>query len=245
MDEQKVELVKKVQQAENMYTLISEYTKMPYVVCDEKTFDDEMFLFFSSEAAAKEAERLVAAGNPVRVGTVENQYLLDFFSGLFPIGINCLCIDKGTDTETSIQLNELIRRANPEEGGEEKAKVENPEFHLTALYFTQEYRKNPQAGMSEELNAIYEEMQAHFAKGEYIVATEEGKGIPMLKHKDGKTFLPLSTDFHEFRKMNYEGKMGAVVVKAGKISELMTDEVTGVAINPFGVNILLNWEKQQ
>lgn len=244
MNESKLKLLTALQKSEAVYVLMSGYTRMPYVVCDEETFDDEVLLFFSEEAAKQEAKRLMEMNNPIAIAKVELDRRLEFFTSLFPIGVNCLRIDKGTDEEVTIQHNELIKREEPENYPEGKVRVENPELHLTALYFTQEFCRNREAGITEELAELYEEVQAHFRKGHYIIPAEEGKGIPMLKNAEDKAYLPVFTDYQEFWKFNREGKLKGGVVEAEKISELVSKEMTGVTINPFGVNLMLDMKRQ-
>lgn len=239
MNEEKVKLIYKLRQAEKIYTLMSKYTRMPYVVCDEETYDDEVFVFFDAEIAEKEAERLNEEGNPVAIVTVEQKVFLPFYTSLFSVGVNCLRVNKGAEDETTIQHSELIKREDSV-----KKRIENPELHLTTLYFTQEFCKNPKAGVSGELAEVYEELQAHFAKGQYIIGAEEEKGVPMLKQREGKSYLPVFTDFFEFQKFNREGQFKVMVVQADKLLELLTEDAMGVVINPFGVNMILDMVKK-
>lgn len=239
MKAEKTTILEKLQKSEAVYVLISNYTRMPYVVCDPKTFDDEVFLFFEEESVKKEAERLNKAGDSVRIVKVEQHSFLDFYTSLFAIGVNCLRIEKGTKKETTVQHHELVRRENPLP----ELQMENPELHLTALYFMQGFRKNPDPKASEELAEIYEEMRAYFDRGKYIVPSEEGKGIPMLKQQEGKVFLPIFTDLREFKKFNREEKYNGALVAAKKLPELITEGVSGIVLNPLGVNLLLNLAK--
>lgn len=233
------ELLTKLQNAEAVYTLISEYTKMPYVVCDKETFDDEVLLFFDEETAKKEADSLRQEGNPVQIARVGHDLLLHFYTSFFPMGVNCFRINKGTEEETTIQHGDLVRRQGADQSPKGVKRIENPELHLTSLYFTQEFCKNPTEKLSEELSELYDELRVHFSRGEYIVGAEEDKGLPMLKQKEGRAFLPVFTDIQEFQKFNKEGKFKPGILQADKIPELMTEEIVGVAINPFGVNVIL------
>lgn len=242
---EKMELLKQLQNAEAIYTLISDYTRMPYVVCDEETFDDEVFVFFDEETVKKEAERLIEAGNPIHIAKVTHEFLLPFYTSLYPIGVNCMRINKGTDAETTIQHNELIKRQEQNETPEGLKRIENPELHLTALYFTQEFCKHPKEEMSEELATVYEELKVHFERGEYIVAADGEKGIPMLKQESGRAFLPVFTDIQEFLKFNREKKFTPGILQADKIPDLLTEDITGVTINPFGVNVILTLNRNR
>ena len=88
--------------AETIYVLMSVCTKMPYVVCDPETYDDEVIVFVNEQAAKQEAVRLLQQGEPVQVVSVKNESLLAFYISLLPIGANCLRVNKGCLLYTSI-----------------------------------------------------------------------------------------------------------------------------------------------
>ena len=44
MSDKKLEVIKNLQQTEAIFVIISGFTKMPYVACDEETFDDKVFV---------------------------------------------------------------------------------------------------------------------------------------------------------------------------------------------------------
>lgn len=244
MSDKKLEVIKNLQQTEAIFVIISGFTKMPYVACDEKTFDDKVFVYFEEESAKEAGKKLLEEGNLVHIAKVENRLFLEFYTSLYPMGVNCLHINQGVDGEIQIQHSDLLRRKEPEDIGDGKVRVENPELQLTALYFAQEFRKNQAAPMSDELKEVYEEMLVHFGRGKYIVPTQEDHGIPILKQKEGQAYLPLFTDLQEFQKFNREGKFKGGVVEAAKVSNLLNEEMSGVVVNPFGVNLLLNMEKR-
>ena len=54
----KRELLMRLGHDADIFALISLCTREPYVVCDEETFDDEVFLFLDEEEAKKEAAKL-------------------------------------------------------------------------------------------------------------------------------------------------------------------------------------------
>ncbi len=240
-------VLQKLRNSEAIYVIMSGCTRMPYVVCDEETFDDEIFLFFNEEDAKKEMKRLLEEKNPVQVMKVEKQSFLVFYLTLFPMGVNCMVVDKGTKGQTSVQVEDLVRRPKEEKMPDGKVRVENPQFHLTALYFMQGMRKQPAEEEKEKLQELYEEMMVHFQEGSYIVAVKEEKEVPILKQKDGQIFQPVFTDYPEFQKFqnfNKTDKFRAAVVEAGKIPEILTKEAVGVTVNPFGVNLQLQMQKK-
>ena len=67
----KRELLMRLGHDADIFALISLCTREPYVVCDEETFDDEVFLFLDEEEAKKEAARLAEEKVPVTVAKIK------------------------------------------------------------------------------------------------------------------------------------------------------------------------------
>lgn len=228
-----------LRKADAIYMILSLCTRMPYVVCDAETYDDEILLYFEEDDAKKAAERFLKEKEPVRTVKVEKKDLLAFFVSLIPLGVNCLLINKDTPTQVSIQLDEIIRRKEPEDG---KVLVENPQLHLTALYFMQKVRKEQKAGLDEEMRELHEEMMVHYQRGKYIIPVKENAGTLVMKQKNGQVFQPVFTDIQEYKKflgMNKEDEIKSAVLPADKITEILAPEAAGVVVNPFGVNLQL------
>ena len=55
MDKQQV--LNQLRNAKEIYVIMSLCTKMPYVVCDKETFDDEVLLYFKEEDIRREGKR--------------------------------------------------------------------------------------------------------------------------------------------------------------------------------------------
>ena len=47
MSVDKNSVLKKLRESDAIYVLMSDCTRMPFVVCDPETYDDEVFVFFS------------------------------------------------------------------------------------------------------------------------------------------------------------------------------------------------------
>lgn len=247
-----------LRKAEQVYIIFSQCTRMPYVVCDPNTYDDEILLYFREEAAKNAVKKLLEKKEPVQALKVENKDLLAFYVSLMPLGVNCILVNQDTlpdeqnvgkgnsygmsagpaMVEIPIQLDEIILRKE-EEG---KVLIENPQLHLTALYFMQKVRKTKNVEFTEELKELHEEMLAHYQRGKYIIPVKENAGTLVMKQKNGQIFQPVFTDIQEYRKFfsMHRGKnVKSVVLPAGKIPEILAPEAAGVAVNPFGVNLQL------
>jgi len=231
------EIMHRLKNAGELYVLLSLCTGEPYVVCDQETYDDEIIVFFDSQAAIKEAKEQTEAGRPVRPMKLENKQFLLFYTSLYTLGVNALLVKDG-GRDTLIQLQDFVKR-NKQQGQEsgEKIWVENPSLHLTMLYYMQELRRKPG---QESLPEIKEwQISNDFSKGSFIVPVEkEGKGLAAVKVNE-QLFQAIFTDILEFQKFNREGKLRPLVVTADKIPQIMTEEAKGVILNPMGVRMPL------
>ena len=239
MDKQQV--LNQLRNAKEIYVIMSLCTKMPYVVCDKETFDDEVLLYFKEEDIRREGKRLIEEKIPVQIAKVDANQMLHFYGNLYTMGVNCLMVDQYMESECRIQLPELVSRPGqnkpdaPED--EKKTWIENPSLHLTALYFMQELRKQKFEKMPDELKEMQEEILADFTRGTYITAFQEGAGVPLLKQKNGDAYQPIFTDIIEFGKFNSKNQFKAIAVTADKIPSILVKEAKGVVVNPFGVNL--------
>ena len=228
-----------------LYVIMSGATRLPFVFCDEETFDDEIFLYYRADDAKEKAKELQGKRYASAVVKLEDKQLLAFYTSLYTMGVNCLAVNSGTDTEISIQLSDLVIRRKPEELPEGKRPVENPALHLTAIYFMQEMRRQAEPQPTEELNKLQEELLAQYGKGTFVAAVREDGQVPILKQKDGSIYQPLFTDMLEFQKFARGEKMKMAVIPAAKIPEILVGEAKGVVINPFGVNVQLQVAKRK
>ena len=238
LEELKSETKHRLQHEEAWYVVFSKSTHMPYVECDEETFDDEVLVYFTEDQAKTEVEKLIAEGESTQVLKVENKGVLPFCVNLFFMGVNCIFAGRGTDKEVRIQLDEFVQRNESKEDADEVTKIENPELHLTALYFVQELRKQGTPELTDKLKELDEELKVHFNEGRYIVATKNDQLCQLQKNED--TYQPLFTDYQEFWKFNRGQDFKAAVLPAENLPKILKPETKGIVINPIGVNLMLN-----
>ena len=200
-----------------LYVVMSAVTKLPFVKCDEETFDDEIFLYYRVEDAKDKAKELLDQRYLTAVAKLEDRQLLAFYTSLYTMGVNCLAVNHGTDTQISIQLQDLVVRKDPSGLPEGKKVIENPALHLTAIYFMQEMRRQEKPQPTGELKDLQEELL-----------------------KNGDVYQPVFTDILEFRKFANGKKLRTVVVPAEKIPDILAGDSRGVVVNPLGVNVQLN-----
>ena len=234
----------RLQKESQIFIILSKCTRLPFVWCDTESYDDEIFVYFDEANARQKAEQLTKDGELVLVVNIPNKNFLPFYSGLFPMGVNAIVIDGGTEAELVIQLEELVRKPDDSKLPEGQVRVENPSLHLTGMYFMQELRKKPRTGLDEKLMEMQNEMLAHYAQGTYVIAMKaEEKGVVLMKNPQGQSALPVFTDIQEFQKFimaNPKEKFMPGIVKADKVASLLPPDASTVVLNPLGMNVPLN-----
>lgn len=237
MKQENGEAMARLRNADGVYVFMSVCTRMPYVYCDSDTYDDAVILYYTEEDAQREGKKLIEQKIPIQIARVEKAQMLGFFSSLYPIGVNGIAVNRGMEDEILIQLNELVRRPDPSQLPEGKILVENPQLHLTALYFMQEMRRQKEPKLTEEMKELQEEILVNYGRGKFIVAVHKENGIPLLKQKDGDAYQPIFTDILEFKKFNKENQFKNAAIDAQKIPQILVEDAKGVVINPYGVNL--------
>ena len=227
-----------------LYVIISSVTKQPFVCCDDETYDDEVFLYYRAEDAKEKSKRLAEERYATAVAKMEDKQLLPFYTSLYTMGVNCLAVNHGTDTQISIQLSDLVTRKLPDKLPNGQKLVENPALHLTAAYFMQEMRRQASPQPTEELKELQEELLAHYKKGTFLIVIQEDGQVTMLKQKDGTVYQPVFTDMLEVQRFTRGKKIKTAAVTAAQIPGLLAKSAKGVVINPLGVNVQLKIEKQ-
>lgn len=221
-----------------LFSLLSPCTREPYVECDEETFDDKVALYFTADAAKAAAAALGEKKIPATVMQIESRQMLLFFTNLYTMGVNAVQV--GSEEPVLIQLEEIVKRREDRTMPDGSVWVENPQLHLTAIYFAQELRKPAGEKTPQTLKDLQEELAADFQKSRFLFALEkEGTGTPMVQTKDGQKYQPVFTDAVEFSRFNRENKFKAVVVDGAQIGKVLDKDARGVILNLMGVNLPL------
>lgn len=218
--------------------------QVPYVVCNQDTFDDEVLICTNEETAR--AELSVAHENniPVTVIKCDNKHYLQFFSTLVNQGVNALRIKNGVaDEEIFLMLDKICKKTNDDDVENKALAVSNPSLSLTMTYFIEELQKPDSEEKAEKIGELKEEMLANVLRAKFLVPLlpdEEGhpkKRIAFLQDKDGDIFLPLFTDAGEYVKSPQQQDNQVAIMTADEIERLLSEDVKGAAVNPFGANV--------
>ncbi|MGC4019791.1 MAG: SseB family protein [Muricomes sp.] len=235
------------------YAAFSQGTKMPFITCDEETFNDQIWIFATEERAKEITQRFKDENQDfMMIVRIENNQLLSFYGSLHLLGVNEIVFVE-EEQVTKIPLDNVVVPVDYSKTPEEKRPVINPQMQLTGLYFMQEIHRNIPTNEKPVLRELEEEMAANLVRSKFLMALElEGETrrpdgsnlkIPCVKNKEGKTFQPIFTDNNELRKFNSAGKFQANVVEFVNIEKVLGQGVEGVVINPQSMNIVISKDK--
>ena len=236
--EAEAKTVSKLIGAEQLFAIISKRTMLPYVECDQETFDDQVVVFEKPEYLQNTVVRLAEAKNPIDVVVIPQKDRLNFFSSLCTMGVNCVLLNPGTEDEGRIQLDRLVK-APKGVTPDGQPWVENPALHLTAIYFMQAIARNVNKEMTQELADMREEMIAHYSTGNFIIMLNEQGQLPIMKFPNGDIYQPIFTDLFEASKFKVEGATMRAIVPAANVPNILSPESKGVIVNPRGVALQL------
>lgn len=245
-------MVRKVQSYKQLYAAFCVYTGMPLLICDPVSYNDQVWIFETSELLQEFAKKQAEKKVPVRGIEVKNKDFLRFFSSLHLIGVNELVFNM-TDNQISMGLEALVQAPDYSKLKPEQRPVINPNLELTGLYFMQEAMRQVPPEQKEDLPELEEELSANMLKSRYIMPVElpEGSGtlaerlkeknyrIPILKDKQGNAYQPIFTDPNELAKFSKGKKLSAIAVPFGELIKLLTKDAKGYMLNPNGFHIVM------
>lgn len=250
MDEQKKELIKKIQTAPGVFTILSRATRLPYVVCDSETFNDQVWIFANKEDLEREVKPLVERKNMVASIKVENKSFLSFYTTLYTLGVNSLVFFEG-DKKSELELQEIVKEPDFSALPENQRPLFNPQLQLSGIYFMQEFRRAVKTEEKENMAELEEEVAANLVRSRFLLAVQKREAgqedknvqVPYIKNKEGDVFQPVFTDAEEFRKFNKEKKFQALLVSFENLEKVVIPVAKGVVVNPQGFNLIVPKDK--
>ena len=207
-------LIRRFEKFEFVYVLFSRVTSLPYVECDEDTFDDQIFIFTDEQRVKDKIDMYAKDQIMLMPVKVTGPQLKPFLSGLFAIGINYLVVeDEGAPIR--IELEKAAQKPDIEKMKKEQIPGVNPELQLSSIYLLQESARRIERTAEEKkaLHDLEEEMAANLIRSKLILADDisDIRGpvnaaamknpnnlkkikIPMVKSQNDDLFRPVYTD---------------------------------------------------
>lgn len=243
-----MEFLQKLPGLENFYVLFSHLTRVPYMVYNEETCEDDVYMFTSEEAASAKAKLLTESGEqPCIAMRVENKDFLNILSSFFMYGITAM--DFTTEEgRVYLKLRDVIKRPDVSQIPENQRPLENAALQSSIIYYMQHLRKKDPSVDLQKRKEMDEEMSANIKRATYLlplVAVEE-EGAQRVKHilfrpNESTCLVPLFSDGMEYQRFRgQQEELRGVPVDFEKISTMeLPGDAKGFIINPHGVALIL------
>ena len=109
MDNARIELIRKIQTQKEVFTVLSRATRLPFVICDPETFNDQVWIFEEKEMLEETVKPLTEKKNPVAAIRVDNQSFLSFYTVLYTLGVNSIVYYE-KEKKTELELEEVVKK---------------------------------------------------------------------------------------------------------------------------------------
>jgi len=248
-------MIKKLQAMKTLFAVYSPLTKMPYVECDQETFDDQIHLFADLEMAKTFCQENAKDKVPMAIRKLEeDKVILGFYHELYQNGVNAVVYHDEVN-QTRMELETIIQI--PDWSKMKQRPVFNPLIQLTAAYFFQEARRPEQPKDNPErnrrLHELEEEMLVNITRGNLLLPVieqpaqegEDGQkrlGAVIVKNNKDEVFQPIFTDLTELARMypNAAKEFKVIAVPFSKLVTQVLKDSKGFVLNPAGFNMILN-----
>lgn len=242
------EAVKELQTRERFFVAFSQATKLPYVTCDEESYNDQAWVF-ASEEEIKEFGKKKLEDKILLMGMrFEKKDFPRFYGTLYAIGVNSVVWNDG-ENQIEVEIDKIAKQADFSSLEPAKRPLLNPTLQLSGIYFMQELRRPVEKEQRKNLRELEEEFLVNLRKAEYLAAMEVNEedpkkiNIPYLKNKEGKVLQPVFTDVMEYEKFARGKKLRLVKVTFDKLPGLMIQQAENYVVNPMGFNLILSKEQ--
>lgn len=241
-------VIKELQNRERVFVAYSQATKLPYVTCDEETYNDQAW-FFATEEGIKEFGKKLLDDKILLMGMrYDKKDFPRLYGTLYAVGINSVVWVDGEE-KLEVELPEIARQADMSKVEPEKRPLLNPTLQLSGMYFMQELRRPVEKEERKNLRELEEELLANLRKSEYLMAMEvnekepEKVNIPYLKDKKDQILQPIFTDVMEYEKFAKGKKMRIAKLTFPKLQDVLMEQAFGYVVNPMGFNLVLTKEQ--
>ena len=228
-------IIKKLQNLDEMLVAYSAVTRMPFAICDDESFNDQVWIFTDQDKLKTFAEKYKEEKKLILPVKVQKKDASMFYMNLFAMGINEVVFCDG-DQENKIELTKIVRMPDVDALPENRKPILNPQLQLSAAYFLQELRKPGVEPDREALKDLEEEMSANLARSTYLMP------VDVEKDEEGKEIF---SDTGELVK-HYRGKEvqnRLIQVRFDQLSRYMIKDVQGYVLNPEGINLILRTQQ--
>ena len=244
----KADAVKQLQNRDVVFVAYSQATKLPYVTCDEESFNDQAWVF-STEEGIKEFGKKKLEDKILLMGMkYEKKDFPRFYGTLYAIGVNTVIWADGED-RTEVDLTDIAKQADLSKLEPAKRPLFNSTLQLSGIYFMQELRRPVNKEERKNMRELEEELIANLLKSDFLIAMDKDPedphkvNIPFLKNKEGDVLQPAFSDIMEFEKFAKGKKLRAARVPFAKLPDVLIPQAKAMVVNPMGINLILDKEQ--
>ncbi len=240
--------IKELQTRDNVFVAYSQATKLPYVVCDEESFNDQVWIFATEEEIKEFGKQKVGEKILLMGMKYEKKDYPRLYGTLYAIGVNSVVWVNGED-KIEIEVNRIAKQADFSNLEPKKQPLFNPTLQMSGIYFMQELRRPIKKEERQNMREMEEELIVNLKKSEFLVAMAADPenpnkiNIPYLKNKEGEILQPAFSDVMEFDKFARGKKLRAAKVPFAKLPGLLIKQARAFVINPMGFNLILDREQ--
>ena len=193
------EKIEKLRNLTKAYVLYSQFTKLPYLECEQASFYDQAFIFETKEDGEEAAKRLCAQGDicgvaemnlvPLKLpiseekkeepaNTLMRNQVREHLMRFPTMGLNAVFFKAAGEKGEVLPLDDIL--PDPVKDQLEQTKNELSGLQLTGMYFAQCMRK--QQKDPNQLRECAEEFHANLVRSELLLPV-----IPEDEHLDDKS----------------------------------------------------------
>ena len=227
------------------FVAYAQATRLPYVTCDEESFNDQAWIFSAEEEIKAFGEKLLGEKTLIMGMRFEKKNFPQLFGILYGIGVNSIVWNENGE-KAEVELDQIAKQKDLSKVEKEKRPLLNPTLQLSAIYFLQELRRPVKNEERKQIRELEEELVANIRKSEYLLcinANEDDSkkvSVPFMKDKNGHILQPIFTDVIELQKFLKDKKMRILKIPFSKLSEFLIENAEAVVINPMGFHLVLN-----
>ena len=242
------EAIHELRNREEVFVAYSQATRLPYVTCDEETFNDQARIFATEEEIKEYGNQFLEDKILLMGMKYEKKDYPRLYGTLYAIGVNSVIWIDGEE-KIEIEIGKIANQRDMSKIEPSKRPLLNPALGLSGIYFMQELRRPVKQEEHKNIRELEEELIANLRKAEFLIAInaeqeEDGKlHIPYLKNKEDKIMQPVFTDVMEFEKFGRGKNLRVAKVTLDKLPSLMIPLANAYVVNPMGFNLVLNKEQ--
>ncbi len=244
----KEEAIKELQTRDMVFVAYSQATKLPFVKCDEESYNDQAWIFATEEGIKEFGKQLLEDKILLMGMRYEKKDYPRLYGTLYAIGVNSVVWVDGED-KIEVDLPDIAKQADMSKLEPEKRPLLNPTLQLSGIYFMQELRRPVEKEQHGNIRELEEELIVNLRKSEFLLAMDVDPenpkkiNIPYLKNKKEEILQPIFTDVMELEKFTKGRKLRIAKVPFVKLPDLMIEQAIAYAVNPMGFNLVLTKEQ--